>query len=79
MQSSSKQRSCVTRFARKPISLPLPALPPAADSSVKMVFEPQPQPRIIAALAEKTVTQVWGCTHGGWRAPRLAGRPARCT
>lgn len=23
-----------------------------------MVFEPQPQPRIIAALAEKTVTQV---------------------
>lgn len=30
----------------------------AADSSVKMVFEPQPQPRIIAALAEKTVTQV---------------------
>lgn len=30
----------------------------AADSSVKMVFEPQPQPRIIASLAEKTVTQV---------------------
>ncbi|KAI3430646.1 hypothetical protein D9Q98_005239 [Chlorella vulgaris] len=30
----------------------------AADSSVKMVFEPQPQPRLIASLAEKTVTQV---------------------
>ncbi|KAI7839928.1 hypothetical protein COHA_006322 [Chlorella ohadii] len=30
----------------------------AADSSVKMVFEPQPQPRIVAALNEKTVTQI---------------------
>lgn len=66
MQSSSKQRSCVTRFARKPISLPLPALPPAADSSVKMVFEPQPQPRIVAALNEKTVTQAsTACTAVG--------------
>lgn len=41
------------------VCLPLHALPPAAaDSSVKMVFEPQPQPRIVAALNEKTVTQV---------------------
>ena len=32
----------------------------AADSSVKMVFEPQPSPRMLAALAEKTVTKVGG-------------------
>ncbi|GAB4819969.1 hypothetical protein N2152v2_007015 [Parachlorella kessleri] len=29
----------------------------AADSSVKMVFDPQPQPRLIATLAEKEVTR----------------------
>eukprot|EP00887_Chlorella_sp_A99_P000240 scaffold13.g240.t1 len=29
-----------------------------ADSSVKMVFEPNPVPRIVGALAEKTVTRV---------------------
>jgi len=39
---------------------------PAADSSVKMVFEPQPQPRIVAALNEKTVTQAsTACTAVG--------------
>ena len=34
----------------------------ASDSSVKMVFDPQPTPRMIAALAEKTVTRV-ACGH----------------
>lgn len=34
----------------------------AADSSVKMVFDPQPTPTKIEALAEKTVTQV-ACGH----------------
>lgn len=34
----------------------------AADSSVKMVFDPQPEPTKIASLEEKTVTQV-ACGH----------------
>ena len=34
----------------------------AADSSVKMVFDPQPEPTKIAALEGKTVTQV-ACGH----------------
>jgi len=34
----------------------------ASDSSIKMVFEPQPTPALIVALAEKTVTRV-ACGH----------------
>lgn len=34
----------------------------ASDSSVKMVFEPQPTPKPIAALGDKTVTRV-ACGH----------------
>ena len=34
----------------------------AADSSVKMVFDPQPTPKMIKCLAEKTVTRV-ACGH----------------
>lgn len=34
----------------------------ASDSSVKMVFDPQPTPKLIASLAEKTVTRV-ACGH----------------
>ena len=33
-----------------------------SDSSVKMVFEPQPIPKLIAVLAEKTITQL-ACGH----------------
>jgi hypothetical protein len=58
-----------------------PSLPPAADSSVKMVFEPQPQPRIIAALSEKTVTQVgwaWAVVKAGRRSARAAPSMKPC-
>lgn len=34
----------------------------ASDSSIKMVFEPQPTPTLIVALAEKTVTRL-ACGH----------------
>ena len=40
------------------LSPPQPSPPAAAESSVKMVFEPHPTPRIVGALAEKEVTRV---------------------
>ena len=39
----------------------------ARDSSVKIVFEPQPRPKAIATLTEKTIVKVaCGNNHTGW-------------